>query len=386
MRRKTLADAQGAPSASRSPATSRSCGVVTLKLRGELGTTQTAPPVRSTSHASSVACARTSSGTSRARSSAGRRKACGVWIAHRRERSSVRVTPWSAPASLTVSVTGAAATAASAPASAASVAWTSAGSRSARAASWMATAGAGGAAASARRTDALGVSPPGTVRAPWSGTVCAAAVTAPPATCASGGSATTTSAIPDARTARRDHSSRVRPAQTTNALGRPAPRRSPLPAATTMATASKGVSRLVRREGVLAVEDAVEMRLGLVLGHLERVHQLGGEDLLGAGVHLLLARRQALVLLADREVAHDLGELVDVAGLDLVAVVLEPAVPVLGHLGHVVREHREHLLHRLLVDDPAQARLAGVLARDHDGHVVVQDLDGEVLAHLAEDV
>ena len=47
---------------------------------------------------------------------------------------------------------------------------------------------------------------------------------------------------------------------------------------------------------------------------------------------------------------------------------------------------REDLLDRLLVDDAAQARLAGVLTRDHDGHVVVEDLDREVLAHLAEDV
>jgi hypothetical protein len=44
----------------------------------------------------------------------------------------------------------------------------------------------------------------------------------------------------------------------------------------------------------------------------------------------------------------------------------------------------EHLLDRLLVDDPAQARHARVLTRDHDGHVVVQDLDGEVLALLTE--
>ena len=50
------------------------------------------------------------------------------------------------------------------------------------------------------------------------------------------------------------------------------------------------------------------------------------------------------------------------------------------------REHGEDLLDGLLVDDAAQAGLAGVLARDHDGHVVVEDLDREVLALLAEDL
>ena len=43
-------------------------------------------------------------------------------------------------------------------------------------------------------------------------------------------------------------------------------------------------------------------------------------------------------------------------------------------------------LHGLLVDDPAQAGDARVLTRDHDGHVVVKDLDGEVLAGLTEDL
>src|ERR1700751_6005170 len=50
------------------------------------------------------------------------------------------------------------------------------------------------------------------------------------------------------------------------------------------------------------------------------------------------------------EVVRNLGELVDVAGLDLVAVVLEATVPVLRHLGALVLEHCEHLLDRLLVD------------------------------------
>src|SRR4051812_24602889 len=172
----------------------------------------------------------------------------------------------------------------------------------------------------------------------------------------------------------------------TNALGPEDPRRSPRPAATTSATAD--ISGLLRGGGGQALgrrlQQVVEVGLRVVLALLQRVHQLGGEDLLGAGEHLLLAGREALVVLADGEVADDLGELVDVTGLDLVAVVLEPAVPVLGHLGQLVLQHGEDLLHGLLVDDAPEAGDAGVLARDHDGHVVVQDLDGEVLALLTE--
>ena len=72
------------------------------------------------------------------------------------------------------------------------------------------------------------------------------------------------------------------------------------------------------------------------------------------------------------------------ARLDLVAVVLEPAVPVLRHVRDVVPQHVEHLLDGLLVDDASQSCERGVLGRDHHGHVVVQDLDREVLAALPE--
>jgi len=99
-------------------------------------------------------------------------------------------------------------------------------------------------------------------------------------------------------------------------------------------------------------EQFVEVVLSLFLILVERVHQLGGEDLLGAREHLLLARGQPLLALAQREVADHLGELVDVARLDLVAVVLEAAIPVLGHLRHFVAKHVEDLLDRLLVDHP----------------------------------
>ena len=132
------------------------------------------------------------------------------------------------------------------------------------------------------------------------------------------------------------------------------------------------------------LEDVLEERVGLVLVEVAGVHELAGEDLLGLREHLLLAGRQALLGVADGQVADHLGDLEDVARLELVAVVLVATAPVLGHLGGVAAQHLEDLLDDVGLDDLAQAGAVGVLDRDHDGHVVVEDLDGEVLAQLTE--
>ena len=91
-------------------------------------------------------------------------------------------------------------------------------------------------------------------------------------------------------------------------------------------------------------------------------------------------------MLTDRQIADDLGELVDVAGLDLVPIVLEPPIPVLGHVRTLILQHGENLLDRLLVDHATKPCQGGVLGRHHHGHVVVKDLDREVLAAFAQDV
>src|SRR5262249_39146569 len=64
-----------------------------------------------------------------------------------------------------------------------------------------------------------------------------------------------------------------------------------------------------------AREDLVQPDCGLILVHLLRVHELGGEDLLRLHEHLLLAGGQAFLVVTQREVPDDLGELEDVAGL-----------------------------------------------------------------------
>src|SRR4051794_12427962 len=184
-----------------------------------------------------------------------------------------------------------------------------------------------------------------------------------------GGAATTISAtVLAARNASRDHSSMGRPASSTNAFGPPAPSLCPEPAAAITAKAEGRAwlgGRLCGAEALL--QQLVQVGLGAVLVLLEDVHELRREDLLGTRVHLLLAGGKALLPLPDGEVANHLCELIDVARLDLLAVVLEAAVPVLGHLGDVVRQHSDHLLDLLLVDHAPQSGAAGVLARDHHG-------------------
>src|SRR3954453_24076316 len=356
-------------------AISRSTAVVTLKFSAGASTTRTDPPTASTSDASSVAAASVAASTLNARRNTSATKTWGGWIAHRVERSSVRVTRRSASTSLTVSTTGAAAMAPSNPSSSPAMQRsTSSRVMNGRAASCTTATVPSGAAASARRTESERTAPPSTE----------SGYEKP------GGTATTTRSHTERRTSRL-HSISGRPAQTTNALGRSDPRRSPRPAAGTMPTTVKtSLPKLAGCRwgavplGVRVPDQRIEVLLGLALVHLERVHQLRGEDLLRARVHLLLPRRESLLGLPDREVANDLGQLVHVARLDLVAVVLEATVPVLRHLADVVAQHGEDLLHGLVVDHAPQARLGRVLARDHHRHVVVQDLDRQVLATLAE--
>src|SRR5207245_1715189 len=148
----------------------------------------------------------------------------------------------------------------------------------------------------------------------------------------------------------------------------------------------RGGFLLAAVRAVRAGQDAVEPLGGGFLVHVLRVHQLAGQDLLGLDEHLLLARREPFVAVAQGQVPDDLGQLEDVAGLHLVPVVLEAAVPVLGHLRAAAGERLDDDLDHVLADHLPEADLLGVLGRNVDGHVVVQDLDRQVLALLAEDL
>src|SRR5665811_2507456 len=78
-----------------------------------------------------------------------------------------------------------------------------------------------------------------------------------------------------------------------------------------------------RRRRVQLLEHGIEklVRLGLI--HTTGIHQLAGQDLLRPVEHLFLTSGKTFLRLADRKVPHYLGQLEDVAGLDLLAVVLE---------------------------------------------------------------
>src|SRR5207302_10083176 len=135
---------------------------------------------------------------------------------------------------------------------------------------------------------------------------------------------------------------------------------------------------------VRARQDTLEPLSGGLFVQVLRVHELAGEDLLRLDEHLLLAGGEALFAIAKRQVPHDLGELEDVAGLHLVAVVLEAAVPVLRHLRAAASKSLDDDLDHVLADHLSEPDLLGVLRRDVDGHIVVQDLDRQVLTLLAE--
>src|SRR5690606_2106907 len=75
-------------------------------------------------------------------------------------------------------------------------------------------------------------------------------------------------------------------------------------------------------------EDLVENRRGLLLIGLLGERQLGDQDLAGLREHPLLAGREAAILVATPQVAHDFGDLDDVTGGELLEVRLVAAAPV----------------------------------------------------------
>ena len=113
--------------------------------------------------------------------------------------------------------------------------------------------------------------------------------------------------------------------------------------------------------------------------------ELGDQDLAGLGDHALLAGRQALLSIADREVPQHLSHLVRVTGVELLEVVLEPTAPVGGHGTLVLGEHLEDLLGLVLAHTGPEADLVGRIGRDKHGKVAVDDAQYQVLALLAEE-
>src|SRR5215208_664995 len=256
-----------------------------------------------------------------------------------------------------------------------------------RAASWTTiTTASSGTSASALRTEAARVSPPATTDR----TFPAASSSARTITGSShpAGAATMMPSIQSESSRRRSGSATSgRSPSRANAFGRSSPSRSPRPAAARTAQTltlcrRAGLRlrlrrslrgrrrRLLRSVRAVRGQHVVEPFGRRVLVESLRVHELGREDLLCLHEHLLLPRGESLLVIAERQVPHDLCQLEDVAGLHLVAVVLEAAIPVLRHRGAATGERLRDLLDHLFVDDLPQSDCLGVFAGDVDGHVV----------------
>src|SRR5882724_2830884 len=135
----------------------------------------------------------------------------------------------------------------------------------------------------------------------------------------------------------------------------------------------------------LAAEYLVEHLLGFLLLRVGGEGQLGDEDLPGLRQHPLLAGGETLFLLPAGEVPYDLGDLVDVAGAELLDVGLEAAAPVGGHAALLGAEHLEHFVELVSGDDVPDADLFGVVGRDHQCQVAVGETKNEILLALAVD-
>src|SRR6202022_1442320 len=246
----------------------------------------------------------------------------------------------------------------------------SAGGVNARPASCTRTNSAVPTAARPRRTDSVRLGPPATTVA-WPPRISLASSVRP-----AGTATTTASTTPESRSPASVRSSHVRPAKCTNALGRPAPSRSPKPAAGTTATVLPS-----GRGGQNLVEDGLGLLVVGVLGERELAHQ----DLARLGQHPLLARREATLLVATPQVAHHLGDLVHVTGSQLLEIGLVATRPVGGLLGMRSAQDLEYLVQALLSDDVADAHLFGIVCGYSNCQVTLRNLQDEIFFLLAFD-
>src|SRR4051812_1415432 len=145
------------------------------------------------------------------------------------------------------------------------------------------------------------------------------------------------------------------------------------------------------RGGAISVssggEDLVEDRLRLVFVGVLSEGKLRHEDLAGLGEHPLLAGREAALALAAPEVAHDLGHLHHIAGVQLLEVGLVATRPVGRLLGVLCAKHLEDALEPGLIDDVANADEIEVARRNaHHEIVLGDDAEDEIQLVLTFDL
>src|SRR5437899_4144279 len=108
----------------------------------------------------------------------------------------------------------------------------------------------------------------------------------------------------------------------------------------------------------------IEHELCLVLVRTLSQGKLTDEDLTCLGQHALLACRQAAVTIAAPEITNNLGDLVHVAGSELLAVCLVPTRPVGRFLGVRGTKYFENAVETLLADDVTNANNLGIFCRN----------------------
>src|SRR5690606_16228397 len=91
------------------------------------------------------------------------------------------------------------------------------------------------------------------------------------------------------------------------------------------------------------------------------------------------------IALAAPQVSHNLGDLDDVAGSQLLEVGLVPARPVGGLLGVRGAQHLEYSIEPFLVHHVANADEVDVVSRDANCEITLSYLQDEVLTFLSLD-
>ena len=187
-----------------------------------------------------------------------------------------------------------------------------------------------------------------------------------------GGAAITTASIArGAASAARHQATSGRPASSTSAFGRSAPRRSPCrpplrarsprgEPRSGSAAPSRVLSSPPRRAPALVSSSSSSRYSSASSSSMSSAYISSDERIFLARVNICFSPVERPFWKSRiAEIAHDLGQLEDVAGLHLVAVVLEAPVPVLRHLADVVAQHRQNPLDR----PPRRSPAAGPPAR-----------------------
>src|SRR5580698_9479151 len=128
----------------------------------------------------------------------------------------------------------------------------------------------------------------------------------------------------------------------------------------------------------LGGEDLVEERFGLVLVGVLGECELADQDLSRLCQHALLTCGKTALAVSSPQVADDLGDLVDVAGSDLLDVGLVAPGPVGRFLGVGCLQDLEDTLQTVVANDVANSDVLSIVGRHTNRQIALSDLEDEV--------